>query len=264
MTGSVVDISVYGLVFRHRPVTSASPELVTASGEDLGKLCEDIAEQFGPGAQWCEVGHDLHTVTSGSVETRLRLQPETCTWHADFFDVGWLNEPFDAVPPEYRAEVAAYVDLARSLWQGLVRASALRQAAAEGGIPAVNRLVHGEFDRLDAWFAALDTLHTALQGAGEQPPPWAYRLVREELQWLNSAREWLLSASAEFCWGRSGPRPDTLFEGLRYIFTTGWVDLMRPTQPGPAARAFLDLIDARDDSCEKKRPDGLPAALQDA
>ncbi|MFI9206316.1 hypothetical protein [Streptomyces sp. NPDC053048] len=255
MTDTVVDLSACDLSFRHRRLVSASPELVRAWGEDLEELREDIAEHFGPEGSWCEVGGDLHTLTDGEWEVRLRIQPDSACWHADVFGAGWRTSPYDAVPPEYRAEVAAYVDQSRALSKGLVQESALRQAAAEGGGPAVDRLVHSEFDRLDQWFTALDQLHTALQGPAEEPPSWAYDLVRDELQELNTAREWLLSATAEYSWGRSGPRPDTLFAGLRYVFSTGWVDLMRSSQPGPAARSFFGLVDDTYDTRGNKLPD---------
>ncbi|MFF3403495.1 hypothetical protein ACFYW6_33990 [Streptomyces sp. NPDC002659] len=193
----------------------------------MEELRSDIAEGFGSDEQWCEVGNDLHTVSIGDAEIRLRLQPDTASWHADLFGAGWDSFQYACVPAERRAAVAVYVDRMKELTEGLVQESDLRGAAAEGGFPAVDRLVRRHVGLLDERYAALDSLHSALLTSAGVLPDWAQEFVRSEAEDLNTAREWLTSAVVAYHHGSAGQRPDTLFGGICFWFSTGSVNLVR-------------------------------------
>lgn len=229
MPESVIDISQLSLVVHQRPVVSASEELVRSWANDLDDLKECVLEHFAPGANYCEVGKDLHSVTMGSVETRLRPRPGDASWHADFFHAGWCDSPFKDVPANYRPQVAAYVDRMHELGAGCVQESDLREAAGEGGAPAVERLVRYHRDVLDQQYAALDGLVGDLVTPQGQLPAWARELVHSQVQEHHMRREWLGSAAIGYlCGGSPGQRPDTIFGGVRYDFRVGSVDLTRP------------------------------------
>lgn len=226
MSDPVIDISALSLSLRHRPVLSASSDLVRSRDDSLEELRSDIAEAFGPDEKWCQVGNDLHTVSIGDSVIRLRLQPDTASWHADLFGAGWDNFEYACVPAERRAEVAAYVDRTKDLTEGLVQASDLRAAAAEGGFPAVDRLVRRHVGLLDERYAALDSLHSALLTSAGALPEWALEFVRSEAEDLNTAREWLTSAVVAYHHGSAGQRPDTLFGGVCFWFSASSVNLV--------------------------------------
>ncbi|MGP3951228.1 hypothetical protein [Streptomyces sp. 7N604] len=224
---AIIDISALNLSVGHRPVISASSDLVRARSGSLEEVRCAIAEGFGPDGEWCYVGNDLHTVSIGDAEIRLRLQSDTASWHADYFGAGWESSRYACVPAERRAEIAVYVDCTKGLKAGLVQESDLRAAAAEGGFPAVDRLVRRHIALMDEWYAALDSLHGALLTSAGALPAWALEFVRGEGEDLNSAREWLTSAVVDYHHGTAGRRPDTLFGGVCFVFSTGSVDLLR-------------------------------------
>ncbi|MGA5564326.1 hypothetical protein ACPCUV_24615 [Streptomyces platensis] len=233
MPASLVDISHLRLVVHQRPVVSASAELTRCWAGDLGELRDCLLEQFAPVGNYCEVGSDLHTVTVGSAETRLRPRRDGASWHADLFHAGWLNYPYKSIPADYRRQVAAYVDRAHELDEGCLQESDLREAAGEGGAPAVERLVRGHRDALDQLYAALDALIDDLVAPDGVLFPWARALVHVEVQTHHMRREWLGSAAIGYLCGSAGQRPDTLFDGIRYDFRAGSVDLARPAPAEP-------------------------------
>ncbi|MEU1377943.1 hypothetical protein ABZ442_30465 [Streptomyces triculaminicus] len=225
MPDSAVDVSALGLVFRHRPVVSASLDLTRAHA-DMEELGISITAGFGPLGEWCEVGNDLHTVTSGDWEIRLRLEPHTAAWHADYFGAAWgSGAKFEGVPAEYRVEVAAYVDRLEEVEEALLQEATLRAAAADGGPAAVDALVRHRVVLLDEQFAVLDRLHSVLITHAGTLPAWALQVVRREAEGLNSAREWLTSAVTAYHHGSAGRRPDTLFGGVVFEFSGGSVEL---------------------------------------
>ncbi|MEU0845713.1 hypothetical protein ABZ370_40545 [Streptomyces sp. NPDC005962] len=201
-------------------------------GGDLDELRDCLLEHFSP-VGYCEVGSDLHTVTLGSAETRLRSRPDDASWHADLFHAGWLDSPYKSVPTDYRRQVAAYVDRAHELNEGCLQESDLREAAGEGGAPAVERLVRRHREVLDQHYAALDTLVGDLVAPDGRLFPWARGLVHDEVQTHHMRREWLGSAAIAYLSGSSGQRPDTLFGGVRYDFRADSVDLARPAPVEP-------------------------------
>lgn len=234
MPQTVVDVSHLRMVIRQRPVATASAELVQCWSGDLEELKDSIQEYFAPGGDFCEVGEDLHSVTIGSAETRLKSTPDNESWHADLFHAGWQEHAYGDVPPGYRPQVAAFVDRKHALRQGCVQESDLREAAGEGGATAVERLVREHRDALDDLYAALDTLVSELITPEGKLPNWAHRLVLSEVQDHHMSREWLGSALIGYlCGGSAGARPDTVFGGIRYDFEAGSVDLMCPV-PEPA------------------------------
>ncbi|UKY54970.1 hypothetical protein [Streptomyces inhibens] len=228
MPASVIDISHLSLVVHQRPVVSASAELVRCWSGDLDELKECVLEHFAPSGGYCEVGNDLHSVTMGSAETRLRPGPDDASWHADLFHAGWHDFPYKDVPVNYRRQVADYVDRKHELREGCVQESDLREAAGEGGAPAVERLARYHRDVLDQQYAALDTLFSDLVTPKGKLPAWARKLAHAEVQEHHMRREWLGSAViAYLCGGSAGRRPDTIFGGVRYDFTDGSLDLTR-------------------------------------
>ncbi|KUO22172.1 hypothetical protein [Streptomyces dysideae] len=238
MPESVIDISHLSLVVHQRPVASASAELVKCWSGDMDELKECILEHFAPGASYCEVGNDLHSVTMGSAETRLRPRPGDASWHADLFHAGWHDFPYKDVPENYRRQVAAYVDRKYELHEGCVQESDLREAAGEGGAPAVERLVRYHRDVLDQQYAALDTLLNDLVTPEGRLSAWARELMHTEVQEHHMRREWLGSAViAYLCGGSAGRRPDTIFGGIRYDFRAGSVELTRPAPVEPRGGA---------------------------
>ncbi|AQW48275.1 hypothetical protein ACIQPP_51055 [Streptomyces violaceusniger] len=234
MPAPIVDISHLRLVVHQRPVVSASAELARCWDGDLDELRDCLLEQFAPAGGYREVGGDLHTVTLGSAETRLRSGPDGASWQADLFHAGWLNSPYKGVPADYRRQVAAYVDRAHELDEGCLQESDLREAAGAGGAPAVERLVRCHRDVLDQHYAALDTLIGDLVAPDGRLFPWAWGLVHDEVQTHHMRREWLGSAAIGYlCGGSAGQRPDTLIGGIRYDFRAGSVDLARPAPVEP-------------------------------
>ncbi|MDJ1132020.1 hypothetical protein [Streptomyces iconiensis] len=236
---STVDISHLRLLVHQRPVASASEEIVRSHGDDLDDLREALREHFAPLGGYCEVGSDLHSVTIGSAETRLRPRLDGDSWHADLFHAGWLNSPYSGVPAEYRQQVADYVDRAHELDEGCLQESDLREAAGRGGAPAVERLVRDHRDVLDQHYAVLDDLIDELVAPeGQWLFPRARELVYSEVQTHHMRREWLGSAALGYlCGGSAGHRPDTIFGGVRYDFRRGSVDLARPVPDEPEEEA---------------------------
>ncbi|MFF8387743.1 hypothetical protein ACF053_29455 [Streptomyces kanasensis] len=226
-----LDISRLRLQVRGLPVLSASAELVRGHFHDLEDLTDSIREGFGPGGSWCEVGQDLHTVTQGDAEIRLRQREDGSAWHADYFQAGWLSGRFDGVPAERRLDVASYVDRTDALTEGLLQASDLRAAAAEGGFPAVDRLVRHHVRLADERYAALDDLVSNLVTNEGRLPGWALNLVHREADDLNATREWMTNAVVEYHHGTAGKRPDTIFGGIQFDFTHFLFNLV----PGRAA-----------------------------
>lgn len=111
----------------------------------------------------------------------------------------------------------------------------LREAAGQGGAPAVERLVRDHRDVLDQHYAALDDLIDELADPENQRLfPWARELVYSEGQTHHMRREWLGSAALGYlCGGSAGHRPDTVSGGVRYDFRRGSVDLARPVPDEP-------------------------------
>ncbi|WP_228984225.1 hypothetical protein [Streptomyces sp. DH12] len=222
------DISSLKVQVRGRPVISASAELVHGHFHDLADLADSIREGFGSKGDWCEVGPDLHTVTWGDAEIRLRPAEGLAAWRADYFQAGWLGR-FDKVPEERRVDVARYVDRAADLTEGLLQASDLRAAAASGGLPAADRLVRRHVQLIDERYAALDHLVSDLLTDEGRLPAWALDVVHCQADDLNMAREWLGSAVVEFHHGTAGQRPVTIFGGVQFEFTNFLLNLV-PTQ----------------------------------
>lgn len=226
-----VDLSTRDLHIRGRLVVSASSELVRGH-YDLDELVETIEHSFADGRPWCEVGHELHTISNG--EGEIRLTPLLENWHADFFDAGWNSDGYAQVPAQSRPPVAAYVDAVHGLKPGLVQEMDLREAAADGGARAVDRLVRRQLGLLDARFDALDQLHGCLTGPTGRLPGWGQAFIRLEAEDLNAARENLSSAVLAFHHGSAGRRPDTLWGGIWFPFSTGAVNLVDDANEEPA------------------------------
>ncbi|MBK6017181.1 hypothetical protein [Streptomyces sp. MBT53] len=226
MRDAVIDISPLDLIVLHRPVLSTSSELLRAHGGDLEELRLSIAEGFGTSSEWCEVGDELHTVTAGDAETRLRPRANTPAWDADYFHAGW-SSTYAEVPADRRALMAVYVDRLHDLDVSLLQEPDLRAAAADGGASAVDRLVRRHVSRADERHAALDGLISALINPDGILPNWAQDLVHREVDDLNMTREWLTSAVVAYHHGTAGRRPDTVFGGIRYDFACGSVNLVR-------------------------------------
>lgn len=226
MRDAAIDISPLDLIVLHRPVLSVSSELLHAHCGDLEELRLSIAEGFGTSSEWCKVGEDLHTVTAGDAEIRLRPRADTPAWDADYFHAGWSGT-YAEVPADRRAPMAAYVDRLHDLDVSLLQASDLRAAAANGGASAVDQLVRRHVSRADARHAALDGLISALINPDGTLPNWAEDLVHREVDDLNMIREWLTSAVLAYHHGTAGLRPDTVFGGVRYDFACGSVNLVR-------------------------------------
>ncbi|MFF0561735.1 hypothetical protein [Streptomyces sp. NPDC004266] len=215
------------LSIRHRPVLTASSELVRAHGHDLEDLRLSVTEGFGPGADWCEVDEELHTITMGDAEIRLRPRPDTPAWHAEYFPAGWGSR-FEHVPLERRTDIAAYVDRTYDLVEGLLQECDLRAAASEGGAVAVDRLVRTHIGLADERYAALDSLHSALLTPEGVLPDWALELIHIEAEGLNTTREWLTSAVVSYHHGTAGRRPVTIYGGVCFGFSEGAIDLVSP------------------------------------
>ncbi|KOT76385.1 hypothetical protein ADK70_38605 [Streptomyces rimosus subsp. pseudoverticillatus] len=226
MLATIVDISHLRLVVHQRPVTSASTELIRSCSGNLDEVRGCLLHHFAPFGNYCEVGHDLHSVSTGGAETRLRSRPDGTSWHADLFHAGWLNPPYEAVPADYRRHVAVYVDREYELNEGRLHESDLREAAGEGGAPAVERLIRRHRDALDQQYAALDSLIDNLVAPDRRPFPWARELVYDEVLEHHTRREWLGSAAiAYLCGDSAGQRPETILGGICYDFRAGSVDL---------------------------------------
>ncbi|MFF8022225.1 hypothetical protein ACFZDJ_14080 [Streptomyces sp. NPDC007896] len=230
MPGTVIDISVLDVAVRQRPVLTASPELVRGHGGDMDDLKLSIAEGFAPDGRWCEVGGDLHTISIGDAEIRLRRLPDTVAWHADYFNAGWCSSKYEHVPAEHRRTVAMHVDRAAGLFEGLLQEADLRTAAAQGGPRAVDELVRHHVYLADQRHEALDTLLRDLTAPDGTLPVWARTLLHEEAEDLNMTREWLGSAVLDYHHGSAGYRPTTIFGGICFEFSTGVINLVR----GPA------------------------------
>ncbi|MEU8927575.1 hypothetical protein AB0D10_42845 [Kitasatospora sp. NPDC048545] len=115
-----------GLVFDGRPILSVEQDLADSyRGSDL-TVAEHLAELFVPDGDWCHVGPDVHSVTDGGAEVRLRST--AAGWRADSFDSGWgpLAE-FGDVPAEHRHAVAVYVDTRERLRACTPTAETLRE-----------------------------------------------------------------------------------------------------------------------------------------
>lgn len=229
-----IDLSARGFAVRDHVVTSASTELINSRAGDIDELLEDLREFFESDGSWCAVGSDLHSISFGDAE--LRLRPDLGDWHADLFHAAWGSPLYESVPPEARQVVAAYVDRAREVRPGLLQEGALYQAAAQGGARAVDRLVRGHIAELDAWFQALDDLHAGTLAGSDELPHWARALILSETEDLNMAREWAGSAVLNYHHGSAGRRPDTLLGGIWFQFSTGAVNLAR--------KAFDEFNDA--------------------
>lgn len=223
---TVVDVSGLGLSVRGLPVISASKEVMRCYGSDAEELIGYVDEVFS-GTEWAAVGAELHSVGRGSVETRLRPWKGTCAWHLDFFPAAWTEHPYDRIPAERRAEVAAYADQVAGLLDSRLRESDLRGAAAEGGAAAVDRLVRGRVERLDQRHAALDALHSSLVNENLRLPHWALNFMLYEVETLNADREWVGAAVVAYHHGSAGRRPENVFGGVSFVFTNGSVDLAR-------------------------------------
>lgn len=223
---SVVDIAVLGLQVRGLPVIAASQAMMNSWRHDLEDLAECLGEVFS-GTGYAEVGTELHQLSEGDAELRLRPWTGAQAWHLDFFPAGWSHHPYDGVPPERRVEVAAYTDQVAGLRDSRLRENDLRTASASGGAACVDGLVRERVGRLDQRHAALDLLHGSLVGEDLRLPHWALNFILHEIEDLNAEREWVGAAVLSYHHGSAGHRPDNVFGGVSFLFTHGSVDLAR-------------------------------------
>jgi len=231
MSDTDVDISYVKLDILDRPVGTASLELIRSYGLmpgelEIDELVDHLVETFVLGEDWCTVGEDLHQVSSGSAEVRLRAR-DGSSWHADLFHANWGKfSDYENVPSDYRPVVATYVDRMRLLEFGVPQEADLRAAAAEGGAVAVDRIIQHCIRMLDRQIAAVDALHTGLHTPEGILPGWARRVVRQQAaDWL-FRREYVTSAVLGYHHGSTGSRPDTIDGGISFPFALGAFDIL--------------------------------------